>query len=143
MEGREPRNKREEIGRKLSFFKKRKKSLFVLAVLLIVAAFFYLWIKIRSLPFERPGNYVIKEIPEGKLLENERIGLSFVVKQGWEIQESNYITGVRGGNEMGFVITNPGFESNPNSSFILLHSSTLSRTSSTPTARPTSVVNTV
>lgn len=48
---------------------------------------------IEEIKFEPAKNYVIKDTPEGKIVENKNAGLSFKVPEGWRAEVREYDEG--------------------------------------------------
>lgn len=83
--------------------KKSKKKFIIIAVivlLLLAAGFFYWWTQIRETPpkdwdiaeSSPPEDYIVKETPEGKIVENEKAGLTFKIPEGWELKKPEHTT---------------------------------------------------
>ena len=74
-----------------------KRKIFVLGILvllLIAGGFFWWWKKekgpssvFEAIKFEPLENYVVKETPEGKIVENVHAGLEFKVPTGWNVKK--------------------------------------------------------
>lgn len=70
-------------------FKKflNKKVIFVFVIVLLLAGGgFFWWWQGREIKGS-PADYVIKETPEGKIVENKRAGLMVKVPEGWKVQK--------------------------------------------------------
>ncbi|MDI6602600.1 MAG: hypothetical protein QME57_00575 [Patescibacteria group bacterium] len=79
---------------------KKKIIISIVIVLFLVAGGFFWWWQSREIK-GRPEDYVIKETPEGKFVENKRAGLSIKVPEGWEAKRIEV--------DKGFVIFYPSF----------------------------------
>ncbi|MDO8435788.1 MAG: hypothetical protein Q7S82_00155 [bacterium] len=63
-----------------------KKAVFIFAIILILGAGgFFLWQE-REIKGS-PDDYIIKEITDGKIVENKKAGLSVKVPEGWEVEK--------------------------------------------------------
>jgi len=64
-----------------------KKVIFILViVLLLVAGGVFWWQRDKEIKGS-PADYVIKETPEGKIVENKRAGLTIKVPEEWEVKK--------------------------------------------------------
>jgi len=73
--------------------------LVIVLIVVIISAIFF-WITINKgddgeiiVRYEPPDNYIVKETPEGKIVENQKAGLTFKVPDGWDAG----VYGERGG----------------------------------------------
>jgi hypothetical protein len=94
--------------RKLSFVflkkeMKRKKLVFVLTALIVLSLVLWLtysyfqfkkemkgygeWRDVKLADYESVDNYVITQTPEGEMVVNENMGLSFMVPEGWLVEK--------------------------------------------------------
>jgi hypothetical protein len=71
---------------------KKKIVIFLVVVLILVAGGFFWWQK-REIKGS-PKDYVIKETPEGKIVENKRAGLKIKVPEEWEAKRIEAEEGV-------------------------------------------------
>jgi hypothetical protein len=70
-----------------------KKIIFLsLIILLIGAGGFFWWRQGREIKGS-PKDYIIKETPEGKIVENKRAGLTIKVPEGWETKKIELLEG--------------------------------------------------
>ncbi len=70
-----------------------KKIIFlVLIILLISAGGFFWWRQNREIKGS-PEDYIIKETPEGKIIENKRAGLTVRVPEGWTEKKIELLEG--------------------------------------------------
>jgi hypothetical protein len=76
-----------------------KKIIFSLIIVLILIAggVFYWWQKNRETPIEKweaakvspEEDYIIKETPEGKIVENKKMGLIYEIPKDWILENGN------------------------------------------------------
>lgn len=66
--------------------KKTKIIILAVIILILVAGGFFWWWQGREIKGS-PEDYVIRETPEGKIIENKKAGLSLKVPEGWEAQK--------------------------------------------------------
>jgi hypothetical protein len=68
---------------------KKKIIIFIVVVLILVAGGFFWWQgkEIKG----NPEDYVIKETPEGKIVENKKAGLFVKAPEGWETKRVDFI----------------------------------------------------
>jgi hypothetical protein len=75
----------------------KKEFIFIIVLAFIILIFggIFLWSSfekemgtiIEEVKFEPAENYVIKDTPEGKIVENENVGLKFKVPDGWQVEK--------------------------------------------------------
>jgi len=106
---------------------KNKKNIILLVVLILIIAVGGIFWRLKSqreeeffVKFEPPENYVIKETPEGKIVENQKIGLNFKVPEDWNLEKTDKITWSGGINEYGIRIFTSDFKIHPRSPWILI-----------------------
>jgi len=75
-----------------------KKFIFIfIIILLLIAGGFFWWQKNRETPIEKweaakvssEENYIAKETPEGKIVENKKIGLIYKIPKDWVLENGN------------------------------------------------------
>ena len=76
-----------------------KKIIFslIIIILLLIAGGFFWWQKNRETPIEKweaaevssEEDYIIKETPEGKIVENKKIGLIYKIPKDWVLENGN------------------------------------------------------
>ena len=75
-----------------------KKIIFsLIVVLILVGGGFFWWQKNRETPIEKwdaaevspEEDYIAKETPEGKIVENKKMGLIYEIPKDWILQEGN------------------------------------------------------
>ncbi len=67
-------------------------------LLLVAGGVFYWWKQIRETPSQDwntagsspPEDYIVKETPEGKIVENKKAGLIFRIPEGWELRKPEF-----------------------------------------------------
>ena len=70
---------------------------FVFVLILVVGGGFFWWGKIRETPIEKweaakvspEEDYIIKETPEGKIVENKKMGLIYEIPKNWILENGN------------------------------------------------------
>jgi len=70
---------------------------FVFVLILVVGGGFFWWEKIRETPIEKweaakvspEEDYIIKETPEGKIVENKKMGLVYKIPKDWILENGN------------------------------------------------------
>jgi len=64
----------------------------IIVVLILVGGgfFWWQWREIKG----SPDDYVIKETPEGKIVENKKAGLTVKVPEGWIEEQFYYLSGL-------------------------------------------------
>jgi len=70
----------------------------ILILLLIAGGVFWWWENNKKkegiiVEFEPPKNYVIRETPEGRIVENEKTGLIFKIPDTWKVEINEYKKG--------------------------------------------------
>ena len=68
-----------------------------IVLILVVAGGFFWWKKIRETPIEKweeakyspEEDYIAKETPEGKAVENKKMGLSYKIPKDWILEKEN------------------------------------------------------
>jgi hypothetical protein len=75
-----------------------KKIIFsLIIILLLIGGGVFWWQKNRETPVEKweaakvspAEDYVVKETPEGKIVENEKVGLSYEIPKDWILENGN------------------------------------------------------
>jgi len=75
-----------------------KKVIFIfIVVLILVGGGFFWWQKSRETPIEKweaakvspEEDYVVKETPEGKIVENKKMGLTYKIPQDWTLEKGS------------------------------------------------------
>lgn len=67
-----------------------KKIIFLVIIILILSGgFFWWWWEVREIKGS-PEDYIIKETPEGKIIENQKAGLTVKAPEGWETQKIEF-----------------------------------------------------
>jgi len=69
----------------------------IFILFLIIGGVFWWW-QIQETPpeewekakYSKPEDYVVKETPEGKIIENKKTGLSFRIPEGWRMEKSTF-----------------------------------------------------
>jgi hypothetical protein len=72
-------------------------SIFVILFLILVAGGGFFWWKNRETPIEKweaakvspEEDYTVKETPEGKVVENKKMGLSYKIPKDWILENGN------------------------------------------------------
>lgn len=77
------------LGKTLS---KKVVFIFVIVLILAAAAGGFFWWKNRGIKGS-PDDYVVREINQGKIMENKKAGLTIVVPEGWEYKKVKDIEG--------------------------------------------------
>jgi len=83
-----------KAGAETNFYMKKKIliPIFVVLFLAVAAGGFFWWWQGREIKGS-PGDYVIKETEEGKIVENKRAGLTVKVPEGWMTQRIEFLEG--------------------------------------------------
>ncbi len=82
---------------KFDFIKKKSIIFSIIVILLLVAGGVFYWWENRLTPPEkweaakvsREEDYIVKEIFEGKIVENKKIGLSYEIPKDWILENGN------------------------------------------------------
>jgi len=80
---------RQTLTNEISFLGMSKKIIFssiVMLILLVAAGGLFWWWQGREIKGS-PEDYVIRETPEGKFVENKKAGLTVRVPEGWEVEK--------------------------------------------------------
>lgn len=72
--------------------KKKKILISVLVILVLGAGGFFYWWQNREIKGS-PDDYVIKETPEGKFVENKKAGLTVRAPEGWIVKKTESLFG--------------------------------------------------
>lgn len=65
-----------------------KKIIFLIIAILVFGAGGFFWWQGREIKGS-PEDYVIKETPEGKIVENKKVGLTYKIPQDWILENGN------------------------------------------------------
>jgi len=117
-----------------------KKVIFIfIVVLILVGGGFFWWQKSRETPIEKweaakvspEEDYVVKETPEGKIVENKKMGLTYKIPQDWILENENptrfYSPDTKFKEETGFVIPERGCKIDVYASYIKTNLDTLKK----------------
>jgi hypothetical protein len=78
----------------MNFKTTNKKGVVFLVIIILVLAIggFFWWWENREIKGS-PKDYIIKETPEGKIVENKKAGLKMEAPDGWKIEKVNFNEG--------------------------------------------------